>query len=625
MDGCFDRFRGSDASMPPGAVTVPRPAPHGAYLSATAAAVGVLLGAVDARAAATPFGAGFDDWVMRVDGYLAGILRRGGEFLTDGIVLYALGLLFLGAILVRQLRALPRGYTFAFLAITAVGAALRVALSEPTLLDAWPYSRCTPLARLIYEGPVLQLLGGTHYLTDIIFDSNLALAIVTPCAIFAHARYLFRDPRIAITAAGLLAVLPNHIRFARSDVAFIQLILLSCLAFVALHQALGDPSRRRRVVAMAVLPLLCVAAFDSRPLACNLGPLLVATAWLLVPAEVPRSRRILATALVALAMAYDIHFHLLGRHASQVHEGLAIGTFVRGFLGIFSSHNTLLLPRVTPLGLTALSAVGMAVLWRRGEPIKALFLLAWLLGFYLSLGFVLSPITDMQARYHLHLVEPFVQLSAVGLVAVLSWRRWAGVALAAYTAASPLVHIGFVRDVGFSLPAEFTFLTTLRERIPQGCTVLEFMGPDPGMPGDPLHLARIAEAVQEGERGFRWKILSTGALNGQASPIREEIVELLRDPPACLYLYEGMRCYTEKAFDVPFAPACEALRSELDLELVVEDVIPNRVYDHELSQGLGSKVLEVDAHGYFAKPVMEQIPVKLYRVEVGERAALAAG
>ena len=75
------------------------------------------------------------------------------------------------------------------------------------------------------------------------------------------------------------------------------------------------------------------------------------------------------------------------------------------------------------------------------------------------------------------------------------------------------------------------------------------------------------------------------------------------------------------------AAATESYRSQLSpgQELVVEDVVPNRVYDHELSQGLGSKVLEVDADGYFAKPVMEQIPVKLYRVEVGERAALAAG
>lgn len=559
---------------------------------------------------------GLNDWLARSDSFLEAVWYHGGAYLTDGIVLSVLALLFFVPILVRQLRELHWGYTVALLGITAVCAVLRATLSEPTLLDAWPYSRCTPLAHLIYEGPVLGLFGGPHYLTDIIFNSNLILAIVTPCAIFSHARYLFRrDPRIAITAAGLLAILPNHIRFARSDVAFIQLILLSCLSFVALHQALGDASPRRRVISMIVMPLIAIAAFDSRPLACNLGPLLIVTAWLFVPSDVPRSRRIIATVLVLLAMAYDIEFHLLGRHASQVHDGLAIATFVHGFLGIFSWHNTLLLPWITPIGLTLLAAAGMVVLWRRGEPLKALFLLAWLLGFYLTLGFVISPITDMQARYHLHLVEPFVQLAAVGLVAALSWRRWAGIAFGAYATLVPLMHMGFIRDVGFSLPAEFTFLTTLRDHIPEGCTVLEFMGPDPGIPGDPSHLQRVSEAVEGIKRGWRWKVVNTGAPDGEASPVRDEVRTLLSNPPSCLYLYEGMRCYTEKPFEAPFAAACAALHSELPLTPVVESAIPNRVYDHEMSQGLGSKVLPVDADGYFAKPVMEQIPVKLYRVE----------
>lgn len=557
----------------------------------------------------------------RVEQFLAEAERLGGAYLADGVVLFAVGLLYFAPILVRQLRALPRGYTLALLAITAAGAALRIFLSQPTLLDAWPYSRLTSVARFIYEGPVLAALGGTYYLTDVLFDSNLLLSILTPCAIFAHARYLFRDPRIAVAAAALLAVLPNHIRFARSDVAFVQLVLLSCLSFITLHEALGGSSSSRRTAAMVLLPLLAVAAFDSRPLACNLGPLLIAAAWCFFPPEVPRSRRWLASVLVLAAMAYDIQFHLLGRHASQVHEGLALETFERGFYGMFSTYNTLLLPRVTPLGLTVLAAIGLGVLMVRGEAIKGLFLLAWLIGFYLSLGFVLSPITDMQARYHLHLVEPFVQLAAVGLVAAYTWRRRVGVALAVYAALSPLLHIGFIRDVDYSLPAEFMVLTTYREHIPADCTVLEYMGPAPGVPGDPLHLERISEAVHGGRPGWQWKVVSIGAAEGSATPLRAEVLELLRDPPACLYLYEGMRCYTEKPVVAPIAPACAELRRELaerpELTLVPvrEDEIPNRVYDHEMSIGLGSKVREVDARGYFAEPMMERIPLRLYRIE----------
>jgi hypothetical protein len=125
----------------------------------------------------------------------------------------------------------------------------------------------------------------------------------------------------------------------------------------------------------------------------------------------------------------------------------------------------------------------------------------------------------------------------------------------------------------------------------------------------------VAEAVEGDERGWRWKVVSTGAPRGENFPVHEEVRKLLLHPPECLYLYEGMRCYTEKAFEEAIAPACTSLRDELDLTLVVEDSIPNRVYDHELSQGLGSKILKTDANGYFAEPVMERIPLKLYRVE----------
>lgn len=592
-------------------------------LRTAAVAAAVLLWPIGVQASQ----GGVDDWLVRIDRILAEVQRLGVELASDGLVLFTLGLLFLVPILVRQLRALPRSYTYAFLAFTAVGAVLRLTLSQPTLLDAWPYVRCTRLAQLIYDGPVLKLFGGPFYLTDVIFASNLALAILTPCAIFAHARYLFRDPRIAVAAGALLAVLPNHIRFAHSDVGFIPLIFLSCLCFVTVHQALGDSSARRRNVSLVVLPFLCIATFDSRPMACNLGPLLVMTAWFFVPPEVPRSRRILATMLITLAVAYDIQFHLLGRHASQVHDGLAIDTFVRGFYGIFSHYNTLFQPRVTPLGLTALAVVGLVLLCWRREPLKAFFLLAWLGGFYLTLGFVLSPITDMQARYHLHLVEPFVQLAAVGVVAALSWRRWVGMTFVAYAAVAPLIHIGFVRDVGFSLPAEFTFLTTFREEIPEGCTVIEYRGAEPGITGDPLHLERISEAVDGEKQGPRWNVLSAGAPVGEASPVDERVQEVLRDPPSCLYLYDGMRCYTEKPLELPVAPACAALREELkpNLKLVAEHSIPNRVYDGELSQGLGSKILQVGPDGYFARPVMNRIPLKLYRVEVDRRSARVEG
>jgi hypothetical protein len=41
------------------------------------------------------------------------------------------------------------------------------------------------------------------------------------------------------------------------------------------------------------------------------------------------------------------------------------------------------------------------------------------------------------------------------------------------------------------------------------------------------------------KRGLRWKVVNTGAADGEASPVRDEVRALLRNPPSCLYLYDG--------------------------------------------------------------------------------------
>nr|AYM54413.1 hypothetical protein [Phaselicystis flava] len=539
----------------------------------------------------------------------------------DGCLFIAAALVYLAVVLRRQLATTPTSERAALAGVVALGAALRLGLSPIAPMEAWPYGRTSDLGRWVEGSRSLAELGWRFYITDVFFATNTLIAILTPLAVYAHARYLAQDRRVALFAAALLALLPNHLRFSRSEVSFIPLVAMSSLCFTLAHAAIVEPSRALRRASLAALPILAIVTFGSRPLAVVLAPMIAAAAWYL-EAEAPRRRRLAVIGLVGAAAAWDFVFHLLGRWGAQVQAGLRLDTLIDALLCLFTYYNTLLHPVVTPVGFVALAIVGAVALQQRGDRPRLFLLVGWLLAYYLTLGFAIAPVTAMQARYHLHLVEPFVLLAAFGLAALWELRRRVGVAAAAYAAAVPLLHAGYIRDVDFTQMREFAFLERVRAALPEGCTVLEFVGPTgAGIERDATsRVGRMGTWRAGGRTGHRWRVVLTGDDEAGASAVRPEALATIAEPPACLALYEGMACWTEKPLEASLAPACAELRKKLRLTPIVAEEAPLRVYNDAWQRGIVDPYDWVDKNGRIQKPTVDRVTFTLYRVE-GLRAA----
>src|SRR5262249_12333388 len=149
----------------------------------------------------------------------------------------------------------------------------------------------------------------------------------------------------------------------------------------------------------------------------------------------------------------------------------------------------------------------------------------------------------MQARYHLHLVTPFLFLAASALPELLKWPRPAILLGAAYLAASPLIHLGFERDARFTEIQEFEFLRRESRSIPDGCTMIEF-SPVMMLSDPPIlfasRLERMAQNLDHGSRGMAFKVVNAGVLRGDAADpnlhetLSPQVLELMNEPPACL-------------------------------------------------------------------------------------------
>jgi hypothetical protein len=57
--------------------------------------------------------------------------------------------------------------------------------------------------------------------------------------------------------------------------------------------------------------------------------------------------------------------------------------------------------------------------------------------------------------------------------------------------------------------------------------------------------------------------------------------DVLRAPPACLYLYEGLPCWSGKAPDEAYAGTCSELRQRLDAEVIMQIEAPLVIYDRQ--------------------------------------------
>jgi len=547
-------------------------------------------------------------------------VSEASRWLQDGALLIALLLLVLAMVVARALRGEPRGVRLALAAVALAGALYRLAISVPTAMDVWPYSRLLALPRLLFTGPALAAasarLGLSVHLSDLVLAYTFGAALLAPLALFAHAKALLRAPRAALWAAAVVAVLPAHVRFSRSDTGLIPSALFASMTFALIGQALRDPSRAWRLAALAATPWLALVTMEQRALNTMFPALYLAQVWLLQPPEVPRARRAAASAVVALAAAAFALGGFVEKNRDLIAEGLRAQTLLNAARGLVRpTFNTLIHPGVTPPLLLGLALLGVGALWRRGPRRLAAFLVAWMAMFYVANGVVIPGTVEMQSRYHLHLAAPFALAAGWGARALvgLAAARWPrldprapALGLAALLALVPWAHLGYERRADFNDAREYEFVRSVRARVPRGCVVLEH-----GVSYD-LRFARMGRVLDRGQLRSEFRVVAvtaerTSGTGAPGDPLLPAARAVLADPPDCLMFYRGLPCAGAKAPGEPIASACAALMSSAPMDLVARTRFDNRPYDENVSRGvMGQRVT---------------IELGLYRVRVAERRA----
>jgi hypothetical protein len=524
--------------------------------------------------------------------FSAGNLRG---WLKDGLALFVLMGLVAVALTVQALRGAPRWIGWGLLAVVVLGVLLRLGLTPEATLEPWSYGRFMIVARLVYEGPMLTLVHpGPVFMTPLITTTVLGFALVAPISVFLLARYLLADDRAALICAGLVAVLPLHIRFSHGDVASIPSLTIAALVFAMGQAAAREPRVRWLLVMLPALAAPMIVAFMLRPLNILYAPLLLATlvidqgVWIDKP-RVDRWRiAVIATVVAALTIGIGVP-HLMDGFGGQVREGLSWRTITSAIEVLFSfEYNSLLNPRFTPPGLTLLAMFGVVDLIQRRRWRLVVFLAGWLLASLGTHAYVVPPSPFMQARYHLHLVVPFVCLAACGIEAVLvrlrghRRERLLTLGLFGYLLASPLIHVGFIRDIAFNDQREWIWVHGLRETVPAECTIVEYGGRASG-----ARFARVGAYVIAGMPSKRWTVIEIPEPAEGEPELSDEVRELLLDPPECSYWYEGMPCFGNRPDNTSIAPACDAVPGFVTLEEVARLEFESRPYDENLARGLG--------------------------------------
>ncbi len=198
----------------------------------------------------------------------------------------------------------------------------------------------------------------------------------------------------------------------------------------------------------------------------------------------------------------------------------------------------------------------------------------------------------MQARYHLHLIVPFMLLAVAGFESLLDHateerlgagrRRALIVGIVAYVGLSPLIHLRFIRDVAFDEMREWTFVHELRDVIPEGCVVLEHTGL-----GMDSRMSRVGANIVERVPRSRYQVVPLQK-DDLGVELSEEALAVLRDPPACLYFLQALPCTAAKPDAERLAPACHAVPGWLPHEEVARAEFESRVYDGNYGVHLGA-------------------------------------
>jgi hypothetical protein len=519
--------------------------------------------------------------------------RRVLAWMSDGLVL-ALGLSLLLVLLLQDtLRDALPWQRWTLLGIVIVGVLLRLWLPIRVSMDPWSYTRVLVVAKLVYAGPLLATVHpGPLYLSELLHTTSLVLSMLAPLAIYPHARSVLLDSRAALVVAALLAVLPMHLRFSASDTGFMPMITLASLAFAATYSALHEPRRGRAALMLAFVPVLVALLFLLRPLDAIYVPLLLGLPFIGQGVHEHRPRpalmRVALLGLVLLGVTLGVGVpHLLAEHGHDIDAGLDLET-LRSALGVLFSvrFNALLNPSITPPGLLLLALLGAFDLARRRRVRLLGYLLVWMASFLVVSAYVVPREPLMQARYHLHLVTPFLLLAAVGVDAGLRQlgsargRMLTGL-VAAYLAASPLIHWRFIRDVEFNEMREWLFVHELREQIEPGCVVLEHTGM-----GTDSRMERVGAYIEAGVPRQRFTHISL-ARDDEGQQLSDEALAALTDPPECLYLLQALPCFSAKRDEQPIAPVCHDAIGWLLHEEITRVGFESRVYDENLGAHLG--------------------------------------
>jgi len=513
------------------------------------------------------------------------------RLLLDGFAIFLAASTVLALHLWRVLRSEPRRVLLTLLGLVALGALLRLLIAREAPMNVWSYQRVVPLARAVFEGATLRAIArgwpdAPLYLTDVIFKTTTVLAIASPFAFFAHARYVLRDTRGALFATALLVTLPMHIHFSRADSEFIQSLATSSLTFVVLYTALRDPSRGWRAICLVLLPVLSVATYFVRPENLFFYFVDLGAVALTSGEEAPRRRRFLVVVELTIAAGFAFVAHLLAQYRAALSAGLSVQTVWSAIRLFFDVRlNTLINPAITPPLVALLALAGAVFLYRRGERARALFLTSWLLGFFVVHSFVRPSEPAMQARYHMHLITPLLLLAASSLPELSRLRPRLKLAGAATILAAPFAHLPFERDIYFNEMNEFAFFREVRRDIPDGCTVLEF-SPVATLGRSELlasRLDRIGTRLSPDGVARSFRVVNAGKPGAEHETLSDEALGLLKNPPSCLLVYEGLTCATHKPRGARRAPVCQELRERLALQTIATMSFSSRVYDEAIA------------------------------------------
>ena len=479
---------------------------------------------------------------------------------------------------VRLLRDSPRWMRAALPAIVLLAVFVRLEFAPPALLGAWPWSRVWPNVRAVFDGPMLASISSKYhqvfYLTDVMGWTNFAYAAAMPLVLFSHATYLLRDSRAGMAAAFALALLPQHIRFSRCEDAFVPSLVLTSLAFALVHAWLRDPSKIVRVLALCAMPLVLYPAYLLRPLNMLFVGVYLAAIAFLHPETAPMKRRIVGVVVAAGVGIAAVPSFVATNDVALGNAVADLGWLGRTFTVIATPRLLVLTdPSVTPLVLPLLAMMGGIFVWRAGEKRLVLFLCGWLLLFVTAHAFVVEP--AMQPRYHMHLVVPFLLLGAAGVPSLWKKSRTGLAAACLVLLAAPFLCRRWIGDLHHSEMQEYAFVRRARDIVPDGCTVIEYVGSDDR--ALELRFARIGESLKDGAHHRRYTVVPAFA-PGVIAKTSQSVDELLRHPPACLYMYEGLTCSTDPAGD-----ACVALRRRVQAHVVEQVEIPIELYDRRMA------------------------------------------